>query len=78
MSLEILKLKLDGREVVDAELAGLDSADYPDFCDAYFDRAFFADTGEALEDEQLDRLAEQNPDELHILAHRTIRYGGRG
>lgn len=78
MSLDTLKLSLDGREVVDPELAGLDTSDYPDFCDAYFDKAFFADTGEALDDDQLDRLAEQNPDELNVLAHRTIRYGGRG
>jgi len=78
MSLEILKLELDGREVVDAELAGLNSSYYHDFCDAYLDKAFFDDTGEALDDDQLDRLAEQNPDKLHVLAHRTIRYGGRG
>lgn len=78
MSVATLKLSLDGREVVDAELDGLDNADYPDFCDVYFNKAFFADTGEALDDGQLDRLAEQNPNELHVLAHRSIRYGGRG
>jgi hypothetical protein len=70
-----VKLALDGREVIDPDVQR-DSRDHPDFADAYFFSARFADTGEELNDEQLDKLAEQNPDALHVLAHRTARYGG--
>jgi hypothetical protein len=71
----LLKLALDGREVIDPDVQR-DSSDYPDFADAYFFSARFADTGEDLNDEQLDKLAKQNSDALHVLAHRTARYGG--
>jgi len=72
--IDIVRLTLDGRKVVDAEVA-VDREDHPDFADAYFDRAVFADTGEVLTDEELDKLGQQNPDELHTLAHRAARYG---
>lgn len=42
--------------VVDVEVDGIDPADYPDFCDAFVAAAYWADTGEALTEEELDAL----------------------
>ena len=39
-------MKLNNRNVVDAEIDGVDSRDYPDFCDAYFCYAVWEDTKE--------------------------------
>ncbi len=57
-------LFLNGRPVVDAEVDGVDSSDYPDFCDAYFCSAFYEDSGEALSDQDLELLQELFPEVL--------------
>lgn len=59
---------LNGREVVDAEIDGVDSSDYPDFCDAYFISAYFSDSGLELDDEELDQLTEENYDYIQEYA----------
>jgi len=61
-------MMLDGREVIDAEVDGVDTHDYPDFADAYFSRAFFADNGEELTESQLERLAEKCSAVLYQMA----------
>jgi hypothetical protein len=58
------KLVLNGRAVVDAEIDGVDYRDYPDFCDAYFASAFYED-GDALTDDELVDLRDQNSDEFY-------------
>jgi hypothetical protein len=58
------ELELNGRTVVDATIDGIDMRDYPDFCDAYFDTAFYED-GTALTDDELIELTDNNPDLLH-------------
>jgi hypothetical protein len=60
---------LNGREVVDVELDGVDTRDYPDFCDAYFSHAVFNDTGEDLTDAELEKLTEDNPDVINEMCH---------
>jgi hypothetical protein len=61
----ILKqLILNDRLVVDIEVDGVDSRDYPDFCDAYFCSAFYEDSGEALSDDDLVLLQELFPEVL--------------
>ena len=57
-------LQLNGRTVVDAVLDGIDMSDYPDFCDAYFESAFYED-GTALTDDELEELREQNFDAFY-------------
>jgi hypothetical protein len=57
-------LSLNGRTVVDAEVDGVDSRDYPDFCDAHFCSAFYEDSGEALSDDDLVLLQELFPEVL--------------
>lgn len=58
------KLELNGRAVIDAEIDGIDMRDYPDFCDAYFDSAFYED-GTALTDDELIQLTNDNGMTLH-------------
>jgi hypothetical protein len=64
-------MELYGRRVVDVEVDGVDSRDYPDFCDAYFSYAIFEDTKEALSDEELEQLAEENGDVLNEMAYES-------
>jgi hypothetical protein len=59
---------LNGRVVVDVEIDGVDSRDYPDFCDSYFSYAVFEDTLEELTDEELELLTENNSDVLNEMA----------
>lgn len=47
---------LNGREVVDIEIDGIDMKDYPDFCDSFISGAHWEDTGEPLSDEELEQL----------------------
>jgi len=65
------KLQLRGRTVVDATVDGIDMQDYPDFCDAYFDSAFYQD-GTALTDDELIELTDNNSDVLHEMVYDTI------
>lgn len=52
-------MKLNNRNVVDAEIDGVDSRDYPDFCDAYFCYAVWEDTKEELTDIELEQLTNE-------------------
>ena len=65
------KLQLNGRTVVDATVDGIDMTDYPDFCDAYFDSAYYED-GTALTDDELIALTDTNSDALHEAVYDTI------
>jgi hypothetical protein len=66
-------MKLNNRTVIDAEIDGVDSSDYPDFCDAHFVYAIWEDTKEELTDEELIKLAEECGDALHEMAHDFYR-----
>ena len=63
------ELELNGRTVVDATVDGIDMRDYPDFCDAYFDTAFYEDNDTALTDDQLNQLTDDNSDVLHEMVY---------
>ena len=65
------KLQLNGRAVVDATVDGIDMRDYPDFCDAYFDSAYYED-GTALTDDELIELTDTNFDLLHEMVYDII------
>jgi len=65
------KLQLNGRAVVDVTVDGIDMQDYPDFCDAYFDSAFYED-GTALSDDELIELTDTNFDALHEAVYDII------
>jgi len=48
--------KLNGRNVVSIQLAGVDSKDAPEFCDAYIESAKWENTGENLNEEDLELI----------------------
>ena len=46
------------------EIDGIDTSDYPDFCDAYICNASFED-GTELDDSEMELLQEQLSDEMN-------------
>lgn len=62
-------MKLNGRKVVNAQIDGVDPRDYPDFCDAYFCSAEYADTGEELTEDELEELTTDNADVVNEMAY---------
>ena len=45
---------MDYKKINDIEVDGIDTADYPDYCDAYI--AYATYDGKSMSDEQLDEL----------------------
>ena len=62
-------MNIDIKNVCDIEVDGVDPHDYPDFCDAFFYRAYWVDTGLELTDEELDAMADQYPELLNEMAY---------
>ena len=61
-------MEINGRKVTSVEIEGVDFNDYPDFCDAYFSYAEFEDTGEPLNDEQIEELNNLYPEVVNEMA----------
>jgi hypothetical protein len=66
------KMTLNGRKVIDVSVDGVDANDYPDFSDAYFDEAFYEDTGDALTEEELEQLSSLHGDILNEMAFESL------
>lgn len=64
-------MKLNGRTVENVLVSGVDSTDYPDFCDAYFESAGYED-GTPLTDDELEELQDLHPEILNELAFLEI------
>jgi len=64
-------MELNGRAVVNPEVDGVDIKDYPDFCDAYFSYAEFAN-GVKLTDEELDELTDANFEIVNAMAAESL------
>ena len=62
---------LNGKRVVDLEVDGVDSRDYPDFSDAYFSYGCYED-GTPLTDEELDKLTILADDVLWEMAYESL------
>jgi hypothetical protein len=58
---------LNGKNVVNLQVDGVDSRDYPDFSDAYFSGGCYED-GTPLTDDELERLADLAGDVLWEMA----------
>ena len=58
---------LNGKKVVDLEVDGVDSRDYPDFSDAYFSSASYED-GTPLTEDELNQLTDVAGDVLWEMA----------
>jgi len=59
-------MKIDIREVEDLEIDGVDTKDYPDFCDAFFVSGIYQ--GRELTDNELDQLTEDYPEIVSEMA----------
>jgi hypothetical protein len=64
-------MKLNGMKVVDVEVDGVDSRDYPDFCDAYFVEAYY-ENGVKLTNSELDDLQELYPEVVNEMAYDSL------
>jgi len=53
-----MALLFNGRALADVEVDGVDRRDAPDFCDAFICNARWADTGEQLDDDELELINE--------------------
>lgn len=62
---------LNGKKVVNLEVDGVDSRDYPDFSDAYFSYGCYED-GTELTDEELDKLTILADDVLWEMAYESL------
>ena len=67
-------ISLNGKDIdiTSIEIDNVDTDDYPDFSDAYISAASYAD-GNALTDEELQRLQDENRDLVHELAHTSVQ-----
>ena len=64
---------MDIKRVKDLEIAGVDRADYPEFCDAFFTFGIWADSGKELTDNELDDLTMFYPEIVNEMAHEHYR-----
>jgi len=66
-------MNLNGHEIKLSSLQvdGVDSSDYPDFCDAYFCYAEYTN-GIELTDDELEQLTDKNGDVVHELAYDSL------
>jgi hypothetical protein len=66
-----MKLNIEWFE--DLEVDGVDTKDYPDFCDAYFAAGTWKGTGKEATEEELIALAELYPEHLLEMAMESVR-----
>ena len=62
---------LNGKKVIDLEVDGVNGADYPDFCDAYFSAGSYED-GTPLTEDELNRLTDLAGDVLWEMAFDSL------
>jgi len=62
---------LNGKKVVDLEVDGVVSGDYPDFCDAYFSNGCYED-GTPLTEDELNHLTILAGDVLWEMAFESL------
>lgn len=65
---------LNNREIdlATVEIGGVDTSDYPDFCDTHFIYAEYLDSGEELTDYELECLGDEYPDVLNEMAFQSL------
>ena len=64
-------MKFSGREI-EFDIDGIDTQDYPDFCDAYIAGARYTDTGAELTDSELEQLEDSLADHMNELVHEEL------
>ena len=63
------KIELDYSKINNVQVGGVDTQDYPDFCDAYIESADYGDR--EMTDEELDIL-NQDGEFISINAHESL------
>jgi len=63
---------IDIRQIEDLEVDGVDTRDYPDFCDAFFYHAIWIETGKPLTEEELIELSETHQELLNEMAYESL------
>lgn len=58
--------------VINLSVEGVDTSDYPDFCDAFFSQGFLATTGRELTEDELIQLGEDYPEILNEMAYESL------
>ena len=66
-------MELNGRPIAinSLEVDGVDSTDYPDFCDAYFSYGEYKD-GTELTDDELEQLTYACPEMVNEMAFESL------
>jgi len=59
-------------EVEDLEVDGVDSGDYPKFCDAYFLRGIHIAENRELTEEECQQLTEDYPEIVNEMAYESL------
>ena len=67
-----MRVELHGRVVTDLAVDGVDLKDHPDYCDAYFCSATWADTGATLTDDELGTLTDRYSEVVNQMANACI------
>ena len=63
---------IDIRLIENLEVDGVDTRDYPDFCDAYLASATWIDSGEELTEDELIELGDTHPELLNEMAYESL------
>jgi len=63
---------IDIRNIEDLEVDGVDTRDYPDFCDAYFSAGTWIDTGKELTEDELVVLSDTHCELLNEMAYNSL------
>ena len=66
-----MKREVNIKDIYDIEVDGVDTRDYPDFCDAYFSAARWIDNDEELTEDELDELSDTYPEVLNEMAYES-------
>jgi len=56
-------MNIDITKITDAHIAGIDTKDYPDFCDAYLDSAAYE--GREMTEDELIYVTENHPEYIN-------------
>lgn len=64
----------NGLEIDDIEVDGIDTRDYPDFCDAYISNMWLIENGEAREatDKELDDINDNERDFIYDEVYNSL------
>lgn len=63
---------IDINLVENLEVEGIDTSDYPDFCDAYFSAGNWIKTGFELKEHELIALGDKYPEKLSEMAYQSL------